>query len=251
MKIIKGGSHQNGNSYVEIKTAFWNLLKVHFKTPKEINQNYHLGIIGWNMANSCLVTGLDKQTIIDSTTEEAILSKKDVSVVSKIIDFKINTYPDILLMIKSAYFDVRDKTKETFELEVMTLNQAMEEAESFEADNFDDDFEGEYEGEFYAGFIERSGIVVKPKRNFASMTDSHFRDVEWTVYLFEEVSESDEEIKDLAKPWLEDIVYTELNKYNLSLELNHKINFKFFDANFEYFFAPDVYDLMEEPIGKF
>lgn len=89
MKIIKGGSHQNGNSYVEIKTAFWNLLKVHFKTPKEINQNYHLGIIGWNMANSCLVTGLDKQTIIDSTTEEAILSKRMFRWFQKLLILKL------------------------------------------------------------------------------------------------------------------------------------------------------------------
>lgn len=54
-------------------------------------------------------------------------------------------------MIKSAYFDVRDKTKETFELEVMTLNQAMEEAESFEADNFDDDFEVNMKVNFMLG----------------------------------------------------------------------------------------------------
>ena len=32
--------------------------------------------------------------------------------------------------------------------------------------------------------------------------------------------------------------------------MDRKITYKFFDANFEYFFVPDVFDLMEIPVDK-
>lgn len=83
------------------------------------------------------------------------------------------------------------------------------------------------------------------------MTDSQFRSVEGTIYLFDKVSEVSKEWKTLVKPFIEDKVISELYKYDLKLDLNSKINFSFFDANFEYFFASDVCDLMEESLRYF
>ena len=257
MKVIKGGNNQDGNHTPELKGAFLKFLKYFFNTPDSIKENYHLGTISWNIATSCTVIRIDKESVLSATLEASMISKKELGLVSKMIDYKLETFPKILQVIKNVTFDLTDKSMESFDLQVIAMDNAMETGDfldelGFEDEDFEDeDFEDEdFDDGFFSGFIQRSGIAVKPKRNFANITELQYRYVQWTVYLFEDESELDKDIKDIAKSWLEDITITEAHKYELELEMDRKITYKFFDANFEYFFVPDVFDLMEIPVDK-
>jgi len=248
MKVIKGGSYQEDDNHKLIKNAFLAFIKVFLKSPKELMERYHVGIIAWNLANSHIVTGMDKKSLLESTNNASILSKKEMSLVSKMMDYKLSNFPDLLHLIKSLEFDFSDDTMETFSLEIVTIDQASAGLDEF-MDEEDDDYEDDV---FFEGFINRSGIVVKPKNNFFDLKDATYRDIEWTMYLFDDVSEFDfdDDIKKLAKPWLEDIVVHEASKYNLSFEGFNKVTFKYFEANFDYMFVPDVYDLLAIPVDK-
>jgi hypothetical protein len=252
MKVIKGGSYQEDDNHKLIKNAFLAFIKVFLKSPKELMENYHVGIIAWNLANSHIVTGMDKKALLDSTNNASILSKKEMNQVSKMVDYKLSNFPDLLHLIKSLEFDFSDDTMETFSLEIVTIDEASAGLDEFmdEEDYDEDDYDDE--NNFFEGFIKRSGIVVKPKRNFGNFTDASFKAVEWSMYLFDDVSEFDvdDDIKKVAKPWLEDIVIHEAEKYNLSFEGFNKVTFKYFEANFDYMFVPDVYDLLAIPVDK-
>ncbi|MBL0294945.1 MAG: hypothetical protein IPQ04_11985, partial [Saprospiraceae bacterium] len=81
---------------------------------------------------------------MSATLEASMISKKELGLVSKMIDYKLETFPKILQIIKNVTFDLTDKSMESFDLQVIAMDNAMETGDFLDELGFEDeDFEDE------------------------------------------------------------------------------------------------------------
>lgn len=257
MKLIKGGNSDK-SSGTEI--SFPKFMAHFCPSPQDVSDFYHLCIIAWNLGVSIKVTGMNKKELLQQTKESMPITNKEWGTIVKMVDYKLATYPDEVLLVKSITFDKKDKSLTKFTMDLVSMRDAanIAEMDDFDDDDFDDfddddDFDEDYDGGdgFYEGFIDRSGIAVRPKPNLINLSAIQSSMITWTMYMFEDVDDEDEEIEDIAKKYMEDIIHTTANLLEIDEIPDGKLNYSYFKKYFDYFFIKDIYDLLDSPIEKF
>lgn len=91
---------------------------------------------------------------------------------SKMIDYKLETFPKILQIIKNVTFDLTDKSMESFDLQVIAMDNAMETGDfldelGFEDEDFEDeDFEDEDFDDGFFWLYSKIRHCCKAKKKF-------------------------------------------------------------------------------------
>lgn len=250
MKIVKGGKkNADQNDHNIYKEAFLRLLMQFRIKSESVTENFHVGIIAWNMANIKMqnIPGFD--FLMESTKSETGLTKKEWNLLKQMVDYKVAQFSHLTLFIK----DIQNENDEkNFTLEIIDMDQFIKEGppvndddDYYEGD--DDDYDDE-EGPSLEqeGMIDRDAIIVSMTEEFKNLTSF---DKKKSIYLIPEFFTFEHDYKAWLKANYKDIFEMEI--LNIAEQYRpKKLTFSLFEKWFEVERIELPYDMVSEPVYK-
>jgi len=249
MKIVKGGKNNaDQNDHNIYKEAFLRLL-MQFRIKSEpVTENFHVGIIAWNMANIKMqnVPGFDY--LMESTKSETGLTKKEWNLLKQMVAYKVAQFGHLTLFIK----DIQNENDEkNFTLEIIDMEQFIKEGPPQNDDDYDDFYEEDEDDDDepsleQEGIIDRDAIIVSMTEEFKNLTGF---DKKKSIYLIPEFFTFEHDYKTWLKANYKDIFEMEI--LNIAEQYRpKKLTFSLFEKWFEVERIELPYDMVSEPVYK-
>jgi len=249
MKIVKGGKkNADQNDHNIYKEAFLRLL-MQFRVKSEpVTENFHVGIIAWNMANIKMqnVPGFDY--LMESTKSETGLTKKEWNLLKQMVAYKVAQFGHLTLFIK----DIQNENDEkNFTLEIIDMEQFIKEGPPQNDDDYDDFYEEDEDDDDepsleQEGIIDRDAIIVSMTEEFKNLTGF---DKKKSIYLIPEFFTFEHDYKTWLKANYKDIFEMEIQ--NIATQNQpKKLTFSLFEKWFDVERIELPYDMVSEPVYK-
>jgi len=249
MKIVKGGKkNADQNDHNIYKEAFLRLLMQFRIKSESVTENFHVGIIAWNMANIKMqnIPGFD--FLMESTKSETGLTKKEWNLLKQMVDYKVAQFGHLTLFIK----DIQNENDEkNFTLEIIDMEQFIKEGPPQNDDDYDDFYEEDEDDDDepsleQEGIIDRDAIIVSMTEEFKNLTGF---DKKKSIYLIPEFFTFEHDYKAWLKANYKDIFEMEI--LNIAEQYRpKKLTFSLFEKWFEVERIELPYDMVSEPVYK-
>lgn len=246
-KIIKLSERSNivenkGVKYSHLLEKFIEPFVRDFEHAEFYDDIFEFAINAWNSANiKTLLPEKEDEHAFDALLENGI----DIVLLNKMMDYKIKHFNDYTNFIVDYELV---KTNEDPVLKITTQEQdayLQMMLENFDADDSESDFQ--------KGYINRSAIVIKPRKPYLDWClnlypEDEFKSKESNVYLISEAIEDIDQwlAKKFDKLFMMELEAWHTNKKNWP----QKRNFKMFKEWFQIDVASMIYDFEMTPIHK-